>query len=274
VTNRTGKASNQKIANSIFSAWEHVRLTIMQPPSTNGLTSGHSEAEFDDIPSTIAAFKRGDFIVVLDDTFRENEGDLIIAAEDLTTEKMAFMVRFTSGLICAPLPSSLAQKLELPQMVVDNEDPNRTAYTISVDANHESVTTGISAHDRALTCRTLASAKSNVASFRRPGHVFPLRARDGGVLERTGHTEAAVEFCRLAEKAPVGAICEIVQDPVLSVGGIAAAQEGTGMMRRDECLEFGRKWGLKVCTIEDLVEHVKMEKNVVKVETNGVNGNH
>ncbi|KAI1623497.1 3,4-dihydroxy-2-butanone 4-phosphate synthase [Exophiala viscosa] len=234
--------------------------------SNSTLTKG-----FDSIESTIEAFRNGEFIVVLDNEDRENEGDLIIAAEDITTEKMAFMVRYTSGLICAPLSSQLATKLALPQMVVDNEDPNRTAYTISIDSQDESVTTGISAHDRALTCRTLASAKVSAGSFRRPGHVFPLRARDGGVLERTGHTEAAVEFCRLAGKTPVGIICEMVDDGE-SVPGQSIMRE-PGMMRRDACLEFGRKWGLKVCTIEDLVGYVEKEKGVGdSALANGVNG--
>lgn len=237
----------------------------MQPPVGQGLT-------FDSIPSTIAAFRRGEFIIVLDSQDRENEGDLIIAAEDITTEKMAFMVRHTSGLICTPITSHLASNLALPQMVVDNKDPNRTAYTISIDSNDESVTTGISAHDRALTCRTLASSKVRKESFRRPGHVFPLRARDGGVVERAGHTEAAVEFCRLARKAPVGVICEMVDDGE-EVPGQTEMRE-PGMMRRDACLEFGRKWGLKVCTIEDLVEYVKQEKEMNGKMTNGVNGYH
>ncbi|KIY00256.1 uncharacterized protein Z520_03941 [Fonsecaea multimorphosa CBS 102226] len=240
----------------------------MQPP--NNLSKG-----FDTIESTIEAFRNGEFIVVLDSQDRENEGDLIIAAEDVTTEKMAFMVRYTSGLICAPITSQLAAALALPQMVVDNEDPNRTAYTISIDSTDESVTTGISAHDRALTCRTLAGKKATVDSFRRPGHVFPLRARDGGVLERTGHTEAAVEFCRLAGKARVGVICEMVDDGE-PVPGQTAMRE-PGMMRRDACLEFGRKWGLKVCTIEDLVEYVQKEKTARNGNghvTNGVNGAH
>ncbi|RFU23544.1 hypothetical protein B7463_g12794, partial [Scytalidium lignicola] len=113
--------------------------------------------QFDSIENTIEAFKRGEFIVVLDDMSRENEGDLIIAAQDVTTEKMAFMVRYTSGLICAPMTPAYTEKLELPQMVTANEDPNRTAYTLSVDANSPLTTTGISAHDRALTCRTLAA---------------------------------------------------------------------------------------------------------------------
>lgn len=232
----------------------------MQPPKAT------SASGFDSIESTISAFRRGEFIVVLDSQDRENEGDLIIAAEDVTTEKMAFMIRYTSGLICTPITSKLASSLSLPQMVVDNTDPNRTAYTVSIDSNDASITTGISAHDRALTCRTLASPKVQPASFRRPGHVFPLRARDGGVLERTGHTEAATEFCRLAGKAQVGVICEMVEDGE-EVPGLAERKE-PGMMRRDACLEFGQRWGLKVCTIEDLVEYVKMEREA-ETESNG-----
>ena len=154
-------------------------------------------------------------------------------------------------------------------MVLENADPNRTAYTVSIDANDESVTTGISAHDRALTCRTLASPKARWDSFRRPGHVFPLRSRERGILERQGHTEAAVEFCRLAGKAQVGVICEMVQDGE-AVDGVTEMRE-PGMMRRDACLEFGSRWGLKVCTIEDLVEYVKEE---ARSNVNGVNGSH
>jgi len=222
---------------------------------------------FDSIESSIEAFRNGEFVVVLDDQDRENEGDLIIAAQDMTTEKMAFMVRHSSGLICTPLTSALALSLSLPQMVVENEDPNRTAYTISIDSTDESVTTGISAHDRALTCRTLASSKVKAEDFRRPGHVFPLKARSGGVLERRGHTEAAVELCRLAGKAPVGVICEMVEDGE-EVPGRAERKEG-GMMRTDGCLAFGRNWGLKVCTIEDLVKFVEKEQ---KGAVNGTNG--
>src|SRR6266536_1034217 len=117
-----------------------------------------------------------------------------------------------SGLICTPLTGNLATKLFLPQMVAENMDPNRTAYTISIDSSDHSVTTGISAHDRALTTRTLASPKAEQGDFRRPGHIFPLKARSGGIRERHGHTEAAVEFCRLAGKSEVGAICELVED--------------------------------------------------------------
>ncbi|KAH6724693.1 3,4-dihydroxy-2-butanone 4-phosphate synthase [Leptodontidium sp. MPI-SDFR-AT-0119] len=234
------------------------------------MPSSEIAQQFDSIEDTIQAYKNGEFIVVLDDLSRENEGDLIIAAEDVTTEKMAFMVRYTSGLICAPMPPSLTEQLGLPQMVsqADSEDPNRTAYTVSVDAKSPLTTTGISAHDRALTCRTLASASATKDSFRRPGHVFPLRAREGGVRERTGHTEAAVEFCRLAGKRLVGAICELVEDGE-EVDGQALRTEPE-MMRRDGCLAFGKRWGLKVCTIEDLVEYVeRTEGKLVKKAMNG-----
>ncbi|KAL8911864.1 MAG: hypothetical protein Q9171_003052 [Xanthocarpia ochracea] len=222
----------------------------------NGV-NGVPKLRFDSIQDTIDAFRNGEFIVVLDSADRENEGDLIIAADAMTTEKMAFMIRHSSGLICAPLPSALTRALDLPQMVTANADPNRTAYTVSIDASAPSITTGISAHDRALTCRTLSAPNVSASSFRRPGHVFPLKARDGGIRERQGHTEATVEFCRLAGKPLAGVICELVEDGEEVTG--TAERIGGGMMRRDGCLKFGRKWGLKVCTIEDLVDYVKAE---------------
>lgn len=210
----------------------------------------------------------GQFIVVLDDLNRENEGDLIIAASDVTTEQMAFMIRHSSGYVCTPTTPAILEKLDLPQMVTNNEDPNRTAYTISVDANSDLTSTGISAHDRALTCRTLASKTATKESFRRPGHVLPLRAREGGVRERVGHTEAGVEFCRLAGKPLVAAICEIVDDGEEVAG--QALRTAPGMMRRDGCLAFGNKWGLKVCTIEALVDYV--EKKEGKLNPKTING--
>jgi len=223
--------------------------------------------EFDSIEDTIKAFKNGEFIVVLDDLSRENEGDLIIAAEDMTTEKMAFMVRYSSGLICAPMTSSLTKHFDLPQMVTSNEDPNRTAYTVSVDASLPDITTGISAHDRALTCQILASKTATKNSLRRPGHIFPLKAKDGGVRERVGHTEAAVEFCRLAGKTQVAAISEMVED-IPPLEGQTLIPD-PGMMRRDGCLAFGKKWGLKVCTIEDLVVYVERTEGKLVKHANG-----
>ena len=196
---------------------------------------------------------------------RENEGDLIIAAEDVTTEKMAFMVRHTSGLICTPLASSLTANLSLPQMVLKNTEVDGTAYTVSVDSADAAITTGISAHDRALTCRMLASPCSQPGSFRRPGHVFPLRARDGGVRERRGHTEATIELCRLAGKWPAGALCELVEEGQEIKGQTEMAE--VDMMRRDGCLRFGKKWGIKVCTIDDLVDY--LERYDADKEVNG-----
>jgi len=228
--------------------------------------------EFDSIDDTIAAFKNGEFIIVLDDLSRENEGDLIIAASDITPQKMAFMIRHTSGLICTPMPPSLCEALDLPQMVPleSSQDPNRTAYTISIDANSPEITTGISAHNRALTCNTLAKPGVRKEDFRKPGHVFPLKAREGGVRERIGHTEAAVEFCRLAGKPQVGVICEMVEEGA-EIDGVAERNEGGngGMMRRDGCLAFGKKWGLKVCTIADLVEHVERTEGKLAKKVNG-----
>lgn len=223
------------------------------------------KSQFDSIPDTIAAFRNGEFVVVLDDPSRENEGDLIIAAQNVTTEQMAFMVRYSSGLICAPIPESLTESLELPQMVVHSQDPKGTAYTLSIDSADPSITTGISAYDRALTCRTLARPDVKPDHFRRPGHVFPLRAKQGGVRERPGHTEAGVDFCRLAGLPEAAVISELVEDGQ-EIEGQALRSE-PGMMRTEGCVRFARKWGLKVCTIEDLVAH--LEKTEGKLGVNG-----
>lgn len=193
--------------------------------------------------------------MVLDDPSRENEGDLIIAAQSITAEQMAFMVRHSSGLICAPTTAARTEALALPQMVTDSEDPRGTAYTLSVDAADASVTTGISAHDRALTCRVLARADAKPSDLRRPGHVLPLRARPGGVRVRPGHTEAAVDFCRLAGLPEAAVICELVEDGEEVAGRAIRSQPG--MMRTEGCLDFGKKWNLKVCTIQALVSYLE-----------------
>ncbi|KAJ6259807.1 hypothetical protein Dda_5448 [Drechslerella dactyloides] len=222
--------------------------------SANGSSNGSSngvERLFDTIEDSIEAFKRGEFLVVLDSTDRENEGDLIIAAEDMTTDKMAFMVRHTSGYVCVPMTPDRTKRLNLPQMVADNQDGLGTAYTISADYAHNT-TTGISAHDRALTARKLADPTTKPEDFRRPGHILPLRARVGGVRVRRGHTEAAVELCRLAGKSPVGVICEIVRE-----------EDGL-MARRDDCVAFARRWGVRVCTIEDLVAYVEATEGTLE----------
>ncbi len=180
---------------------------------------------------------------------------MIIAAEEITPEQMAFMVRYTSGLICAPITPTLCERLGLPQMVTNNADPKGTAYTISIDAEHPSTTTGISAHDRSLTCRMLAAKDAKNGDLRSPGHVLPLRARDGGVRVRPGHTEAAVEFCRLAGKQQVAVIAELVDDGEEVAG--QALLRNPEMMRTQQCLDFGKEFGLKVCTIEALVAYVE-----------------
>jgi 3,4-dihydroxy 2-butanone 4-phosphate synthase len=190
-----------------------------------------------------------------------------MAAEYCTVEKVTFMIRYTSGLICAPILPDRAEALDLPPMVIENRDPHRTAYTVTVDSVAVdsiatcSVTTGISAHDRALTVRTLANAQSTSASFRRPGHVLPLIAKPGGVRQRRGHTEAALELCRLAGKAPAAVISEVVVE-----GDETGRPEllGAGMMRRDGLLAFGKKWGIKVCTIEDMVIFVEKKEGKLK----------
>ena len=195
--------------------------------------------------------------MVLDSPSRENEGDLVIAAQHFTPAKAAFMIRHTSGLICAPLLSSRAAQLRLPQMTAKNQDPKRTAYTISVDAA-DGITTGISAQDRSWTCRRLADPNADVDAFQRPGHILPLQAHEGGVRHRAGHTEATVELCRLAGQEPVGVIAELVEDgeEVLGRGERGGA---FGMMRRRGCLAFAKKYGLVVITIEDLLRHLDSE---------------
>lgn len=196
-----------------------------------------------DIPTALDELRKGRPVIVVDDEGRENEGDVIISAQLASQEWIAWMVRHTSGYVCAPMPNELADRLLLPVMVPDNQDPRGTNYTISVDAA-DRFSTGISASDRAHTLRVLADPSSTPASIIRPGHILPLRAKDGGVLERDGHTEAAVDLMRLAGLTPVGAISEIVQD------------DGE-MMRLTELLEFGAAEGVVVITIADLVTFIK-----------------
>ncbi|KAJ3102648.1 hypothetical protein HDU96_009556 [Phlyctochytrium bullatum] len=203
--------------------------------------NGSSDSGFNTIPEALEAIKRGEFIIAVDNEDRENEGDFIIAGEHATDEKMAFMIRYSSGLICVPMPGDRLDALELPLMVEKNQDTYRTAYTISVDLA-QGTSTGISSGDRARTIAALADPNAKPSDFNRPGHVFPLRAKEGGVLRRVGHTEASVDLCRLAGCQPVAAICEVVLD------------EG-GMARRDELRVMAKKWGLKMITIADLVKY-------------------
>ena len=196
-----------------------------------------------DIPAAIAALAEGRPIIVVDNESRENEGDFIIAAQFTTQEYLAWMIRHSSGFICAPMTNELADRLELPYMVADNQDPLGTAYTITVDASDRQ-STGISAAERAHTLRVLADVNSGPTSLNRPGHILPLRAVDGGVRQRGGHTEAAVDLLKLAGLVPVGAIGEIVAD------------DGE-MMRLPELLDFGRRENVPVVTIEALIAYLQ-----------------
>ncbi|MFL0460580.1 3,4-dihydroxy-2-butanone-4-phosphate synthase [Kytococcus sedentarius] len=191
-----------------------------------------------ELAAALEALQVGRPVLVLDDEDRENEGDVVLAAQTLTPEWLAWTIRHTSGYVCAPLTAERADALELPLMVRDNADPLRTAYTVTVDAA-AGVTTGISAADRTHTLRTLADADSVATDLIRPGHVVPLRARDGGVLERAGHTEAAVDLCRLAGLEPVGAIAELVHD------------DGS-MLRAPAVRELATEHDLPVLTIQAL----------------------
>lgn len=193
------------------------------------------------IAEALDALRAGRPVLVMDDADRENEGDVVLAAENLTSAWLGWTIRHSSGYICAPMPAEWADRLQLPLMVEQNEDLLRTAYTVTVDAA-AGVTTGISAGDRATTLRLLAAPGTAPSDLRRPGHVVPLRAREGGVLTRRGHTEAAVDLCVLAGLAPVAAIAELVDD------------EGE-MLRGPQVLALGAEHDLPVITIADLVEH-------------------
>src|ERR671926_178185 len=172
------------------------------------------------VREAIEAFARGEIVVVTDDDDRENEGDLVVAASLCTPEKMAFIIRNTCGIVCAPLTSSEARRLRLDPMVASNDAPLGTAFTVTVDVKH-GLTTGISAEQRSNTVRALANNNMGAADFVRPGHVFPLIAKDGGVLMRSGHTEAAVDLCRLAGLPPAAAICELANDDGTVLTGYA-----------------------------------------------------
>jgi 3,4-dihydroxy 2-butanone 4-phosphate synthase/GTP cyclohydrolase II len=195
------------------------------------------------IPTALEALRAGRPVLVADDEHRENEGDVILAAEHATQEWIAWTVRHTSGFLCAPMTNEIADRLELPVMVVDNEDPRGTNYTITVDAADRNGT-GISAADRAHTLRVLADLSSTPSSLRRPGHILPLRAADGGVRERDGHTEAAVDLLKLAGLTPVGVIGEVVAD------------DGE-MMRLPGLLALGEEHDIPVITIAELIDFLQ-----------------
>ena len=210
-------------------------------------TANSAFAPIDDV---IAAIARGDMVVLVDDEDRENEGDLIMAAEHVTAEKLAFIIRHTSGVVVAPLTGERCDDLRLPMMVDHNTESHRTAFTVSVDLL-EGTSTGISAADRALTIRALADGTVGYQAFARPGHVFPLRAREGGVLKRAGHTEAAVDLARMAGCEPAGVICEIQND------------DGT-MARLPQLIEFCREHNLLLSSIAALVEWRRHKERLVE----------
>ncbi|PWN37682.1 putative RIB3-3,4-dihydroxy-2-butanone 4-phosphate synthase [Meira miltonrushii] len=193
---------------------------------------------FDSIDSAIKDISEGKFVIVLDDENRENEGDLICSADKITTEQMAWFIRHTSGFICISLHPKLIEQINLPMMVPVNTEKNKTAYTITLDYRY-GTTTGISAHDRALTSRKLAQTWQD---FCRPGHLCPLRYTEGGVRRRRGHTEASVDLCVAADLPPAALLCELV-DPNDEQGGIAS---------RDACFAFAKQHSLKIITIEAL----------------------
>jgi 3,4-dihydroxy 2-butanone 4-phosphate synthase / GTP cyclohydrolase II len=204
------------------------------------------------IEEIVADLKAGRMVIVMDDEARENEGDLIMAAELATPEAVAFMIRHASGIICVPMEEESLSRLDLPQMVASNSESQRTAFTISVDLR-AGTTTGVSSADRAATIRALADERSKPQDFARPGHIFPLRSRRGGVLVRTGHTEAAVDLCRLAGLKPAGVICELMN-------------EDGSMARRPQLEAFARQQGLKIGTIADLIRYrLRNERSVERV---------
>lgn len=202
------------------------------------------------VDQAIAAIARGCFVVVVDDESRENEGDLIMAAEHASETKLAFMIRHTSGIICVPMTEERIRALELPQMVQNNTEAHTTAFTVSVDYRHHT-TTGISAADRTRTIQALADPQARAEDFARPGHIFPLMARPGGVLRRAGHTEAAVDLARLAGLAPVGVICELVND------------DGS-IKRLPELREFAAEHQLPVLSIVDLIRYRRRKEKLVE----------
>jgi 3,4-dihydroxy 2-butanone 4-phosphate synthase/GTP cyclohydrolase II len=209
-----------------------------------------TNVRLDSVEQAIADIAAGKAVVVVDDEDRENEGDLIFAAAKATPELLAFTIRYSSGVICAPMPGDMLDRLEIPLMTPHNKDAYRTAYTISVDAR-DGVTTGISAADRAHTVRVLADSATEPWEITRPGHVFPLRYREGGVLMRRGHTEAAVDLAKLAGLTPAGVLVEVVND------------DGS-MKRGPELREFADEHGLSMISIDDLVRHRRRTEHLVE----------
>jgi 3,4-dihydroxy 2-butanone 4-phosphate synthase / GTP cyclohydrolase II len=223
-------------------------LSGKSAPTSSGLNS---------VEEILADLRAGRMVIIMDDEDRENEGDLIMAAERTTPEAVAFMIRHTSGIICVPMEEEGLVRLDLPQMVQANSESHRTAFTVSVDLK-AGTTTGVSSADRAATIRALADSNATATDFARPGHIFPLRSRKGGVLVRAGHTEASVDLCRLAGLKPAGVLCEIMND------------DGT-MARRPELEAFAKRHNLKIGTIADLIRHrLRNERSVERISEQAV----
>lgn len=203
------------------------------------------------IEDAVEDFKNGEFVIVVDDEDRENEGDLIIAAEKITPEKVNFMLHNARGVLCAPITLSRCEELDLPHQVAENTSMLGTPFTVTID-KLEGCSTGVSAHDRAETIKALADPTSKPSTFGRPGHVNPLYAQDNGVLRRSGHTEAAVDLCKLAGLYPAGALMEIMNE------------DGT-MARMPELRILAQKWGLKIITIKDLIEYRLKTESLIEV---------
>src|SRR5918911_2936878 len=206
---------------------------------------------FASIEDAIAAFGRGEMVVVVEDANRENEGDLIMAAQFATAEKLAFFLNHTSGVICIPMTGDRLDALELPPMVVDNTESNRTAFTVSVDAR-VGTSTGISAADRAATIAALIDPGTRPSDLARPGHMYPLRYREGGVLKRGGHTEAAVDLARMAGMYPAGVLCEVVNE------------DKTGMARLPELERFAARHDLLLTSIAELIRYRRQREKLVR----------
>lgn len=203
------------------------------------------------IEEAIKDFKEGKFVIVVDDEDRENEGDLIMAAEMITPEKVNFMLKNARGVLCAPITLSRCEELDLPRQVVDNTSVLGTPFTVTID-KLEGCTTGVSAHDRAATIKALADPKSTPQTFGRPGHINPLYAQDNGVLRRSGHTEATIDLCRLAGLYPVGALMEIMNE------------DGT-MARMPELQKLAKQWGMKIISIGDLIAYRLQKESIIDV---------
>lgn len=210
------------------------------------------EIQFNTIEEVLADIKAGKMVIITDDADRENEGDLVMAAEKVTPESVNFMAMYGRGLICVPITAECAQRLDLPTMVSENRESQKTDFTVSVDAAH-GIGTGISAADRAATIRILADPNATPDQLVQPGHVFPLKAKSGGVLRRAGHTEAAVDLARLAGLQPAGVICEIIND------------DGS-MARLPELLKFREKHGLKIASIESLIAYRRRQERLIERE--------